>query len=256
MQFPSTIPCLAVLGLASLSNASPTPPSQTLEKRVTSQCGQYQSQSSGAYTLYTNGWGWSYGTGSQCSQIDSLTGNNIAWDTTWTWANGPNNVKSYTNVETSMTSKPLSQYTSIPTNWTWSYAGTSIVANVAYDTFLGNTATSANLYEVMVWLGDFGGASPLSDNGYPPTPIATPTLNGVAFDLIYGHNGAVAVYSFVAHSKAQTTFSGDLLTFYQYLEANYKVSSALYLQSIQAGSEIFTGSKAKLTTSLYNIAAH
>ena len=64
---------------------------------------------------------------------------------------------------------------------------------------------------MMVWLGLYGSISPLSANGYPFTPIATPTIGGVAFDLAYGLNGNVKVYSFVAHSHAATSFSGDLV---------------------------------------------
>ena len=108
----------------------------------------------------------------------------------------------------------------------------------------------------MVWLGLYGGISPLSSNGYPFTPIATPTIDGVAFDLAYGLNGNVKVYSFVAHSHAATSFSGDLRNFYSYLATNYAsngFSESLYLQSIQAGSEVFTGSNAKLATSAYSI---
>jgi len=58
---------------------------------------------------------------------------------------------------------------------------------------------------------EFSPVSPLSANGYPFTPIATPTIGGVAFDLAYGLNGNVKVYSFVAHSHAATSFSGDLV---------------------------------------------
>ena len=105
----------------------------------------------------------------------------------------------------------------------------------------------------MVWLGDYGGASPLSDNGYPPTPIATPTISGTSFNFIVGTNGNVKVYSFVAQSKAATNFSGDLNLFYQWLINNYGLSSGVYLQSIQAGTEVFTGSSAKLTTTKYTI---
>lgn len=64
----------------------------------------------------------------------------------------------------------------------------------------------------MVWLGLYGGISPLSANGYPFTPIATPTIGGVAFDLAYGLNGNVKVYSFVAHSHAATTYTGDYVS--------------------------------------------
>ena len=47
---------------------------------------------------------------------------------------------------------------------------------------------------------------------YPFTPIATPTIGGVAFDLAYGLNGNVKVYSFVAHSHAATSYSGNLVS--------------------------------------------
>ena len=87
-----------------------------------------------------------------------------------------------------------------------SYSGTNIVANVAYDTFLGTSATGAQAYEVMVWLGDFGGASPLSNDGYPATPYSNTTVGGTQFGLDIGANGNTVVYSFVATSKAATTF--------------------------------------------------
>jgi xyloglucan-specific endo-beta-1,4-glucanase len=45
--------------------------------------------------------------------------------------------------------------------------------------------------------------------------------------------------------------------FFKYLLANYAgngFSSSLYLQVVQAGTEVFTGSNAKLTTTGYSIA--
>ncbi|RYN24842.1 hypothetical protein AA0112_g8825 [Alternaria arborescens] len=241
-----------ILLLSSSAFASPT----NLLPRATAQCGQYQSQASGPYTLYTNGWGWSSGTGSQCSQIDSLTGTTLAYSTTWSWSGTTNQVKSYTNVETTFTKKQLSSYTSMPTAWKWSYTGTDLRVNVAYDTFLGASASDANLFEIMVWLGVFGGVSPLSSNGYPFTPIATVTVGGTIFDLAYGLNGSVKVYSFVARGAAATNFSADLNLFFKYLLANYGnkgFTNSLYLQTVQAGTEVFTGSNAKLTTSAYSI---
>jgi hypothetical protein len=103
---------------------------------------------------------------------------------------------------------------------------------VAYDTFLGASASSSILFEVMVWLGVYGGVSPLSANGsfsippihltvtstdvsytgYPFTPIATVTIGGTIFDLAYGLNGSVKVYSFVARGGAATNFSADLVS--------------------------------------------
>lgn len=106
--------------ILSLPTSSPNP-TKVLVPRGPSQCGQYSSISTGAYTIYANEWGASSGSGSQCSQIDGLTGSSLAWSTTWTWANTPNQVKSYTNVAIGSTSKQLSQYTSIPTTWAWRY---------------------------------------------------------------------------------------------------------------------------------------
>ena len=115
----------ALLLLSSTALAAPT----SLLPRA-AQCGQYQSQSSGPYTLYTNGWGFSSGTGSQCSQIDSYSSTaGLAWSTTWSWSGTPNQVKSYTNVETGFTKKQIGTYTSMPTTWKWSYTGTDLRVN-------------------------------------------------------------------------------------------------------------------------------
>lgn len=37
--------------------------------------------------------------GQQNSTLLSTNGNSVSWRTIWEWANGPNNVKSYANVE-------------------------------------------------------------------------------------------------------------------------------------------------------------
>ncbi|KAL8866838.1 MAG: hypothetical protein Q9174_006050 [Haloplaca sp. 1 TL-2023] len=241
---------LQIISFAFLFAQCLSAPTKVLEPRGPSQCGQYTSVSTGSYTIYANQWGASTGTGSQCSQIDGLTGSSLAWSTTWSWSGSPNSVKSYTNVETPFTRKPISQYTSIPTSC---YTGTSLRANAAYDTFLSNCANCAQTYEVMIWLGVYGGISPLSDNGYPPTPVATPTIGGVPFNLIKGTNGNVIVYSFVVKNNPVTSYSGDLVPFYRYLQANWGLSGAQYLQTLQAGTEVFTGSGAKMVTSGYSI---
>jgi xyloglucan-specific endo-beta-1,4-glucanase len=44
--------------------------------------------------------------------------------------------------------------------------------------------------------------------------------------------------------------------FFKYLLANYAnngFTNSLYLQTVQAGTEVFTGSNAKLTTSAYSV---
>ncbi|KAL9086618.1 MAG: hypothetical protein Q9165_007061 [Trypethelium subeluteriae] len=243
------------LALFPLVLAIPSPSKVLAPRAEPSQCGAFTSIATGPFTLNANEWGASTSgtSGSQCSYIDSLpSSNNLAWHTTWSWAGSSTQVKTYTNVETNLVQKAVSQYQSIPTTWAWKYT-------VAYDAFLGTTATSPNLFEVMIWLGVYGGVSPRTVNGGPPTPIASPIINGVAFDLVYGTNGPVKVYSFVAHSHAATPFSGDLLAFFNYLAANYGSNGFtrdLVLQSVQAGSEVFTGSGAELTTTGYTISAN
>jgi hypothetical protein len=41
--------------------------------------------------------------------------------------------------------------------------------------------------------------------------MSASSIGGTAFDLAYGLNGNVKVYSFVAHSHAATSYSGDLV---------------------------------------------
>ena len=131
----------------------------------------------------------------------------------------------------------------------YSYSGDDLRCNVAYDTFLGSSCDGAASYEVMIWPGLFGtNVYPLSNNGYPPTPSATPTISGTEFDLIIGTEGDTTVYSFVATSHSDTDFSGDINDFYQYLVDNEGFPSDQYVQSVNAGTEVLTGSDATFST--------
>lgn len=124
------------------------------------------------------------------------------------------------------------------------------MADVAYDMFLGSTAdASSDEYEIMVWLAALGGAGPISSTG---STIATPTINGVTWDLYTGPNGDTTVYSFVAQSTTED-FSGDLNDFFTYLVDNEGVSDSLYLTTLEAGTEPFTGSNAELKVSEYSV---
>ena len=109
----------------------------------------------------------------------------------------------------------------------------------------------------MFWLCDYGVIYPLSDNGYPPAPAATPRINGVDWNLILGHNAAsgagnMHVFSFVAQYDVPD-FRGDLLNFLRYLQDNYQLDPALYLQKVQAGTEVFNGNNCVLKTTRYTI---
>lgn len=101
----------------------------------------------------------------------------------------------------------------------------------------------------MIWLGALGGAGPISSTG---SPIATPTLSGVKWNLYKGVNGQMTVFSFVAQSNVQS-FSGDLVNFTKYLVSSQGVSGSQILQSLGAGTEPFVGSNAVFTTSKYSV---
>lgn len=134
-----------------------------------------------------------------------------------------------------------------------SYSGDGLRCNVAYDTFTGSSCSGAPEYEVMVWPGKFGGnVYPLSNNGYPPTPSATTTIGNSEFNLIIGTEGNTQVYSFVAVGNA-TNFSGDINDFYKFLVDNEGFPASQYVQSINAGTEVLTGSDADFTTNSFTL---
>ncbi|GKT56432.1 glycoside hydrolase family 12 protein [Colletotrichum tofieldiae] len=239
MKFSAVLAVLPALALA-----TPTP---TIEKRATTFCDQWGSAVTGTYTVYNNLWGASSGTGSQCTTLTGLSGSNLQWSTTWSWSGGQYNVKSYANAVVNISKKALSAIGSIPSTWNWSYSGSGLVANVAYDLFTSSTASGSPQYEIMIWLGSLGGAGPISATG---STIATPTVAGRTWNLYKGVNGQMTVFSFVAPSNVQS-FSGDLKAFITYLVNSQGLPSSQILQSIGAGTEPFVGSNAKFTTTAY-----
>ncbi|KZL85887.1 glycosyl hydrolase family 12 [Colletotrichum incanum] len=239
MKFSTVLAVLPALALA-----TPTP---TIEKRATTFCDQWGSAVTGTYTVYNNLWGASSGMGSQCTTLTGLSGSNLQWSTTWSWSGGQYNVKSYANAVVNISKKALSAISSIPSTWNWSYSGSGLVANVAYDLFTSSTASGSPQYEIMIWLGSLGGAGPISATG---STIATPTVAGRTWNLYKGVNGQMTVFSFVAPSNVQN-FSGDLKAFITYLVNSQGLPSSQILQSIGAGTEPFVGSNAKFTTTAY-----
>jgi xyloglucan-specific endo-beta-1,4-glucanase len=85
---------LALLLLLPLVSASP------LERRAnTAACGQFDTITSGSYSLLTNLWGESAATsGWQCSTLESVQSNSVTWSTEWTWAD-ETCIKSFSNIQ-------------------------------------------------------------------------------------------------------------------------------------------------------------
>ncbi|KAG3112450.1 hypothetical protein PI124_g8325 [Phytophthora idaei] len=214
-------------------------------------CDQWGTATTDDYIVYNNLWGESYATsGSQCTGLNSSSGSTIAWHTNWTWAGASSNVKSYANAALQFDAVPLSSISSIPTTMEYSldYSGT-LVADVSYDLFTSSTSNGDNEFEIMIWLAALGGAGPISSTG---STIATTTIADTEFSLYSGANGDTTVYSFVA-SDTVKSFSGDLMDFFIYLIDSESFSSSQYLNTVQAGTEPFTGTDVTLTVSSYSV---
>ncbi|KAL4928568.1 putative endoglucanase [Aspergillus undulatus] len=237
---------LLALTLASLASAA----SITLNRRD-DFCGQYDTITEGDFILYNNLWGQDNAdSGSQCTGLDSISGNTISWHTSWSWSGGEYNVKSFANAAYQFTATQLSSVSSIPTTWEWEYTtGSDVVANVAYDLFTTSSVGGDSEFEIMIWLAALGGAGPISSTG---SSIASVTLGGVSWNLWYGLNGNMEVYSFVASSTTQS-FSADLIDFVNYLVDSQGLSSSQYLTHVQAGTEPFVGTDASFAVSTYSV---
>ncbi|PNS18275.1 hypothetical protein CAC42_7644 [Sphaceloma murrayae] len=244
MHFPTL---LTAAMLALTTSAHPT---TTLEKRA-AMCGQWDNVVSGKYTLYNNLWGRDAGSGSQCTTLDSASSSTIKWNTKWSWSGGNTHVKSYANVVTKINKVAVSRISTMLSSWEWSYTGSGVVANVAYDLFTGNTATSDALYEIMIWTGALGGAGPISSTG---SPIATVNLGNRLWKLYKGPNGQMTVFSFVPASGQGGSYNGDVMAFINYLVKSQGMPSSQILQSVGAGTEPFVGSNAVFTTTKYTLA--
>jgi len=210
-------------------------------------CGDWDSQTDGPYTVSNDLWGTSGATGSQCTQVDYYSNNVIIWETSWTWSVAPMyQVKSYANVGYNFNARTLSSISKIPVIWNWQstdYA--SSVYDVSFDTFLAPSASGSHTIEVMIWVASVGGAGPIGST------IATPSINGITWNLHKGPNGSTTVYSFVApYSLNSVNF--DLKPFYNWLTTNGYFSQSEYLTTIQIGTEPFSGSS-RLLTSEYEI---
>ncbi|KAJ7596051.1 glycoside hydrolase family 12 protein [Mycena floridula] len=249
---------LAIFSLLPFVVAAPVSPDATALD-TGSHCGQWDSVSAAPYTLFLDQWGIGSGSvsGSDCAALVTLSGNTIAWKTTWSWSGG-SGVKSYTNIAaTNNLNKQLSAISSMPTTWKWSQSTSgTVVANVAYDLFTSSSSGGSAQNEIMIWLANIN-AGPISavyNSAGQPVPVASNiALAGQTWNLYSGSNGVNQVFSFLpANGGSITSFSGDIKTFINYLTANRGLSTSQFLTTAEAGTEATSGS-ATLTTSAYSL---
>jgi xyloglucan-specific endo-beta-1,4-glucanase len=222
-------------------------------------CTDFAALIRGKYWINNNTWGKADGTGSQCVWENGLSGDDLSWGTDWTWSGDATKVKSYASAvlgwhwgtKATGTGLPiqLSAGKAVRTSWNFTVTQkTSNVMNVSYDLWFHTVAKpdwqDQPTDEVMVWLYRSGGAGPLG------TKQATVTIGGATWDLYRGNIGW-NVYSFVRTSNT-TSAEQNLTDFTDDLAGRGWLDKTKYLSSVQAGTEVFSGS-GQLGTSAYSV---
>ena len=201
MIIPHTLPLLLLASTA-------------LAQLKGNMCGEQEGYSSAGYRVQNNLWGKSAASsGSQCTAFNSASGSSVAWSTTWQWAGGDNNVKSYSYASRDFNKRPVLQISSMPTTAIWTVSNQNTRSNVAYDLFTAqdiNHPTSGGDYELMIWLARYGGVQPIGSYK------ATVNVGGRSWSLYVGYNGSMKVFSFVAPSTV-SNFSGNIKEFFNYM---------------------------------------
>ncbi|CAO1639462.1 unnamed protein product [Sympodiomycopsis kandeliae] len=219
-------------------------------------CGDWDKVQVGPYLLKNNLWNkGAASSAKQCVTLDGSSSNGIQWSSTWSFSGSKDQPKSYPNVETDVKQVQLSKIASIQSKWSWTYTGSSIRADVAYDLFTSDSPGSAKKYEIMIWLARYD-VNPIASSYNGDGAVADDenvSVGGHRWKLYKGSNEGATVLSFVpAGGEHMNTFDGDLNVFFKYLVDQKKMPDTQYLLIIGAGSEPFEGQNAKFTTSSYS----
>ncbi|KAH7303115.1 endoglucanase [Stachybotrys elegans] len=217
-------------------------------------CNQFGYYTDCGYEFNNNAWGLYSGHGSQCTYIDGSDYSGVAWHSTWSWSDGQSNVKAYPYSGRQLPIKQIvNQIYSLPSTALWSYAGTDIRANVAYDLFTSSNMdhpTSSGDYELMIWLGRIGAIWPIGQS------VGSVTVEDMQWDLWVGYNGDMKVFTFVAPEERHH-YSGDILRYFDYISNTQGFpAESQYLLTFQFGSECFTGDGALFTCHNFWAEAH
>ncbi|KAL8716432.1 MAG: hypothetical protein Q9220_000339 [cf. Caloplaca sp. 1 TL-2023] len=232
-------------------------PSQYYPRAAASSCDQYTPITSGSYEVQNDAWGAIPG-GSSCVQLgsNSSSSGSLSWSTNFNWGGDKNAIKAYPNAQAASNTpcKPLNQYNTMPSSWSWSYDSASITGDVAYDAFLNadcNGPGDPHTYEVMIWLAQLGGLNPIGSPTGSPVQVA-----GSSWTLWKGTNTqtGTTVFSFVTAGGTKNDFNGDLMGFFDYLTQSQGVDGGLKMTSMQAGTEVSVGA-GTFTTSGFSISS-
>lgn len=231
---------LTAVATAAVLAVVPATPAQ-----AATTCAAFGTITLNKYYVNNNLWGQNSGTGSQCVS-DTANGSTIGWNTSWTWANQPSQVKSFSSSvlgwhwgwKTSGTELPvrLNAGRDIFTETRYRVSGNGTM-NVAYDLWLHDIPNpdwpNNPTDEIMIWTYRSGGAGPLG------TLQGSVNIGGATWDLYRGNIGW-NVFSFIRRSNA-TSFTLHLQDFLNNLIGRGWVPNTKYLSSIEHGTEVFVG---------------
>ena len=223
----------------------------------------------GKYWINNNQWGVAQSgtSGQQCMWSTCQTGDLVGWGTNWNWTNGSGGVKTYVSlvfgwqfgIKLPNTGLPirLDVGTLPAVNCGWDFTvSTTGTLDVSYDTWLhtldvsaadagmGTNATPSQ--EVMVWLYTAGGAGPIG-----PVVASNVSLAGTTWDLHQGPGGSTWPVSSYVRTGNATTAVMNMMVFYNDLVSRGWIPNTRYLSSIQAGTEVFSGTGTLTTNGLY-----
>ncbi|GAQ52431.1 GH12 family glycosyl hydrolase domain-containing protein [Streptomyces acidiscabies] len=238
--------------------------------RAADNCTAFNTISASPYYLNNNVWGRQGASGKECTWLNSYRNGNLNWDTTFDWTGDRTSVKAYASAvlgwhwgwKEKNTRLPIRLDSGRRVTSNWSFKITQnrpTVMNVSYDLWFHQKSNpdwrDQPHDEVMVWLNRQNGAGPLG------TKRETLSVGGVAWDLYVGKivnkdsagkiTSSWNVYSFVrrANTTSQTT---DLTGLTDALVRRRLLGGTTYLTSVEAGTEVFTGT-GRLSTSAYSV---
>lgn len=227
----------------------------------THTCTQWGKLETSSFLVVNDLWGKDSASpgGYGCVTVTGSGAGEVNFNSAWSWQGAQSNVKSYPSAvfhgDDSIGGMPISQLPSIPSTFSWTYSGTGLDCDVAYDLFLGDDKgylmdwSSAYKYELMIWLAAKGGAMSIGAD----KPAIEVTIGGQKWNLFIGSNGQQQVFSYVPPSATEerASFSGDLAAFIKQLVTLGKLDGdKVYLKHIAAGSEPFVGTDALFSAKL------
>ena len=220
----------------------------------------------GEYWINNNQWGVAASgtTGQQCMWGTCQTGDLVGWGTNWNWTNANGGVKTYVSlvfgwqygIKVANTGLPIQLSTNPQVNCGWDFTVSQTgTLDVSYDTWLhtvdvstapngGSDATPSE--EVMVWLYAGGGAGPIG-----PVVAQNISLAGTTWDLHQGPGGSTWPVSSYVRTGNATTSVMNMMVFYNDLVSRGWIPNTRYLSSIQAGTEVFSGTGSLTTNGFY-----